>query len=120
MKRELKNINVLQAGFLLAILYGMGGLLIGLIYGLMFMVFGAVGGVAGSSSMSGGPSGGQMVAVMGGLGLMMVILIPVFYGAIGFVSGIIGSALYNLAAKWVGGLKFEVVDVGPTPGYQEG
>lgn len=28
----------------------------------------------------------------------------------GFIGGLIGAALYNLVAKWTGGLEFEVSD----------
>jgi len=34
--------------------------------------------------------------------LVMVMLYPLF----GFIGGIILAALYNLAAKWVGGIRF--------------
>ena len=34
----------------------------------------------------------------------------VYYTAIGFIAGIVISLLYNLIAKWVGGIKLEFVD----------
>jgi hypothetical protein len=33
---------------------------------------------------------------------------PVFYGAMGFIMGAISALLYNLFAKWVGGIELEM------------
>jgi H+/Cl- antiporter ClcA len=33
---------------------------------------------------------------------------PVFYGVIGFIAGLIGALLYNLFARWVGGFELEL------------
>jgi hypothetical protein len=33
---------------------------------------------------------------------------PIFYAVLGFVGGVIGAAIYNLAAKVVGGIEVEV------------
>ena len=35
---------------------------------------------------------------------------PIFYGVMGFIFGIIAACVYNLIAKFTGGLKFEVRD----------
>ncbi len=119
MQKELKRIHVLQAGLFLGIFYAALGLIFGLIYGLFMLLVGAAGaaGVAGSGGTGGpgAPGGPEMFALFGGMGLFMIILIPVMYGAMGFVVGIIASAFYNLIAKWVGGLKFDVANLGPTP-----
>ena len=45
-------------------------------------------------------------------GVVFAILMPVLYGAMGFVSGAIGGLLYNLLARWVGGFELEM-DVRP-------
>lgn len=42
--------------------------------------------------------------VMFGVGLFM----PVIYGVMGFILGIIGAAIYNLVARWIGGIEVEV------------
>ena len=47
-------------------------------------------------------------AVMTGLMLVMTILIPVIYGAMGFILGVISAANYNLVARWIGGIEVEV------------
>lgn len=33
---------------------------------------------------------------------------PIFYGILGFIMGAIGAALYNLFAKWIGGIEVQV------------
>jgi hypothetical protein len=37
-----------------------------------------------------------------------VIFLPIFYGIIGFVGGLISALLYNLIARLVGGIELEV------------
>jgi hypothetical protein len=46
---------------------------------------------------------------MGNMGRgVAVILVPVIYGVLGYVSGFIGAAVYNLVAGTVGGIKVTV------------
>jgi hypothetical protein len=35
-------------------------------------------------------------------------LAPVFYGVLGFLLGILAAWIYNVVAKWTGGIEFEV------------
>jgi hypothetical protein len=84
---EIKRFNILQTGKVLGVIYGMLGILI-----LPFFLIGII-------------VGGKEQAPI----LIMVIVYPV----IGFVGGIIGAAFYNLAARWVGGLKMDLVSEGP-------
>ena len=43
-------------------------------------------------------------AMMFGFGIFM----PVFYGVFGFIFGVISAAIYNLIARWIGGIEVEV------------
>jgi hypothetical protein len=88
MKKRLTRLAPLRAGVVLGTLYGLGGLIAAPI--LLLVAF--VGGQ--------GRAGGIALAVM----------IPVIYAAAGFLGGLIAAALYNLVAKWTGGLQFEVSD----------
>jgi len=36
------------------------------------------------------------------------IFLPIIYGVMAFIFGVIGAALYNLVARWIGGLEVEV------------
>ncbi len=42
--------------------------------------------------------------MMFGFGIFM----PIIYGVMGFVGGIVAAALYNLFARWIGGIEVEV------------
>jgi hypothetical protein len=92
MKKRLTRVTPLRAGIVLGILYGIGGLIIAPFF--LLAAFAGKGGV-----------GGVAFAVM----------FPVIYAVGGFVGGIIAAALYNLVAKWTGGLEFEVTDETPVP-----
>jgi len=40
-------------------------------------------------------------------GYLAIITYPIIYAILGFISGAIFAALYNLIAKWTGGIKME-------------
>jgi hypothetical protein len=82
----------LRAGFVLGVLYGILSLLV-----VPFVLL-----VAALGSRTGVPTPGIF------LGAGLEILLPVLYAAAGFVGGIIASALYNLIAKWTGGIEFDL------------
>jgi hypothetical protein len=95
MKKQLTHIAPLRAGIVLGVLYGL--------LGLVFVPFFLLASFIGSKNAPGGS------AFFGVFGL----LFPVFYAVAGFIGGIIAAAIYNLVAKWTGGLEFEVQDVPP-------
>lgn len=41
-------------------------------------------------------------------GHLAILINPLFYAIGGFVAGLVGAFLFNLAAKWVGGIKVEL------------
>jgi hypothetical protein len=89
------------------VLYAAAGLLIGIFFSLISLVAGSLAAAAGDDS-----------GLFGALfGVGAIILLPIFYGAIGFVGGAIGAWLYNVVAGWVGGIEVEF-DSGPTPPSQ--
>jgi hypothetical protein len=107
----IRRFSVFSVAKIQALLAFVIGLLIGIIYGLAFMVFGAA-----MSSLA--PRGDSQA--MGGvgsvvIGLIIMIAVPVFYGILGFVGGMIGALVYNLAAGVVGGVRFELESA--TPAY---
>ena len=97
--QSVSRIGVLSLAKMLAVVYAFLGLFIGGVISL-FSVMGAAMGRA-----AGGESGGA-VALLFGAGA--VIILPVFYGCIGFVGGLIVAPLYNLVAKVVGGIEIEL------------
>src|SRR6266480_789583 len=99
--RRIKRIAPLQAGKMLGVLYGC--------LGLIFLPFFALAGLAGAFAQQAqqtqnGPPPAFMAAMMFGFGIFM----PVFYGVFGFIFGVISAAIYNLIARWIGGIEVEV------------
>ena len=96
MNLKLKRIAPLQAGKMLASLYGL----------LSLVVVPVMFGVMTVASLVGRQHGGPPpFPLMFGLGLGFVILLPVFYAAMGFVCGVIAAFVYNLLAGWLGGFE---------------
>src|SRR5579863_10215339 len=92
-----KSVGVMSVAKIMGLIYGC----MGLIFVPIFLIAGVVGSVAGDKP-----------AMIGGvIGVVLAVLMPVFYGGMGFVAGAIGALLYNLIAGWVGGfeLKLEAV-----------
>jgi hypothetical protein len=87
---RIKRFSILQTGKLLGILYGFLALIM-----IPFILIPAI--LASSEGQF-----AQFVPL-----LVMMILYPVM----GFIGGIIGAAIYNLCAKWVGGLELELESI---------
>jgi len=79
----------------------------GVIYALLGLLFGAIvslASVAGAFAASGGDAG-----FMGALfGIGAVVLLPLFYGCMGFIMSLITAALYNAVSGVVGGVEVDV------------
>lgn len=88
MERELKRLGVVQTGKILAILYAFIGLIM-----IPFILL------------------GTLANSKGFITILPMIVMIILYPVMGFVGGIIMAALYNLVAKWVGGLRFTLEDV---------
>lgn len=93
-KRRIKRIAPLQLGKMLALLYG----IIGLIFIPFFLFMTAF-----SSQMPADQRTGVMA-----MGVGMAIAAPILYAVFGFIGGIIGACIYNLLAKFAGGIEVEV------------
>lgn len=100
----IKRFGVLSSAKIYGALMAIMGLIIGVIYGLFLMLFGAAMmsmSRGGSSALGAGAS--SIVAA-----LAMMVMFPVFYGVIGLIAGALGSVIYNLLAKLIGGLEIEI------------
>ena len=93
-KRIIKRFGPLQLGKILAVFYG----LMGLLFIPFFLIMALVSTQA----------PGQHRAPMAALGIGFAFIFPFLYAAMGFVFGIIGALLYNLVASWIGGIEVEV------------
>ncbi|HEY8995334.1 MAG TPA: hypothetical protein VIM71_11770 [Lacunisphaera sp.] len=108
MQVKLKRIAPLQAGKMLGVFYAAFSLLF-----VPFMIFFfAVGSMAAKAQGQAMPPGMGMLFGFGMIGLLFV---PVIYGVLGFVFGALAALLYNLLARWIGGLDltFETTEEPP-------
>src|ERR1044072_4993157 len=109
-KMQIKRVGVFSCAKIYSVTLAAFGIIIGVIYGLIFMV------VGGAMMAGGGRNSGSAGASSLVIGLIMMVAIPVFYGIIGFIAGIIGGLVYNVAAGFVGGLELELENM-DGPGY---
>jgi hypothetical protein len=98
-----KKFGVLSVAITWGILSAIGGLIVGLIYALIVTVIFAIPGRMDYALSELGASG------MGVVWLICIVAAPIFYGIIGFLSGLIGAAVYNVFAKRTGGIKVELL-----------
>ena len=90
----IKSVGVLSVAKIMGLVYGC----MGLIFAPFFLLIGLVGSMAGQAKS---PFAGMF-------GIVFAIFMPVLYGAIGFVAGLLGALLYNLFARLVGGFELEL------------
>jgi hypothetical protein len=89
MKKQITRISILQSSKIATILYFLMGFVYVLI-GIPMIIF-----------------GNDQLRIMGIIYCAMPFLLAVF----GFIFFVIFAAVYNMIAKWVGGMEFEVIDV---------
>ncbi|MEM9353250.1 MAG: hypothetical protein AAGA92_09570 [Planctomycetota bacterium] len=92
----LKRIDPFSCGQVLGVLYAAFGLVFGGFFSLV-----AVLGAAAQQDGGPGAAGGII------MGVAAVVIMPVMYGVMGFLGGLIGAFLYNLAAGFIGGVRVE-------------
>jgi hypothetical protein len=89
MKKQLTRISILQSSKIITALYVLFGLIYTLI-GIPLIIF-----------------GGDGMMIMG----IFYVAMPIVMGIIGFIFFAIFAAVYNLLAKWLGGVEVVVSDV---------
>ena len=93
-KIKIKRFEPLQLGKMFALLHGM----IGLIFLPIVLLFSLI-----ASKL---PPTQRVGAMAMGIGFML--FMPIMYAVMGFLVGVIGGCLYNLFAKWIGGIEVEI------------
>lgn len=101
--------NIIQSFGVLSVAKIMG--LINAIFGFVLMPFFLLIGLLGS--MIPNQNGPNPFAGVGGV--IFALLAPIFYGTIGFIFGAVGAFLYNLLAKWLGGIEVKLQPTGGQP-----
>src|SRR5687767_1760337 len=94
----INRVGPLSVAKLAGILYA----LFGLIFGAIISLVALAGSVAGNSYEPGA------VAMGGIFSVGAVILLPIFYGGVGFVMTLLMAWLYNVTARIVGGAQIDV------------
>ena len=92
----IKRIGPVSCARIAGVLYAIIGLLAGSIFSLAA--------VAGGSAFRDTPGGG--IAAI--LGVGTIVLFPILYGALGFVSTLLVAWLYNVLAGFVGGIQIDI------------
>jgi Na+-transporting NADH:ubiquinone oxidoreductase subunit NqrD len=95
---RLRSVNPVQLGLVLGLIYAV----LAIIVALLYVLFGA----AFFSAMHADYAG--MLPMMG---IGLIVVAPFAYFVVGFLVGLIGAALFNLVAGWIGGI--EVTFQGP-------
>jgi hypothetical protein len=90
----IKRIEPFQCAKVVGTIYA----ILGFIVGLLFTLFALMG----AGALGTLPFGGAI------FGIGAVVLVPLVYGCIGFIMSLIMAAIFNLAAKWMGGLEIQV------------
>jgi hypothetical protein len=93
--QRIKSVGVLSSAKMACVIYGCIGLLI-----IPFVLIGGLASFARGSNGAG---------AIGGLAFLGIgIFAPIFYAGMGFVVGAVTALIYNLAAKWMGGIEIEL------------
>jgi hypothetical protein len=92
--QTIKSIGVMSVAKIMGAVYA----ILGLLFAPLFLIAGLAGSLAGQHANPFGAIGGVIMAVF----------MPICYGVLGFVFGAIGAFLYNLMAKWIGGIQLEI------------
>jgi hypothetical protein len=91
---RIKSVGILSCARMFGGLYGC--------MGLLFIPFALIGGIF--SMFWPHPSD-----AIGGVALLaLTVLAPLVYGCVGFVVGALTAWLYNLIARWMGGIELEL------------
>ncbi|UCE66096.1 MAG: hypothetical protein JSU85_14795 [Candidatus Zixiibacteriota bacterium] len=94
-----KSLGLFSLAKIMGIIYAF----FGFIAGLFFSFFALMGAFLGSVLED---SPGPLVGMVFGIG--SVVLFPILYGVMGFIGGIVTAGIYNITARWVGGLEIEL------------
>jgi len=89
MTKRISHVAPFQLGIVLCVLYGAISLII-----VPFFILASVFGGSGSKSLP----------------IILIVLFPVLYAVMGFIGGIIAAAIYNLIARWTGGIELTLED----------
>ena len=103
----IRRVDPVSLGKIQAFVGAAFGFLVAIMWAGMMAIGGMAAGGFGGVRGGGGPPAGAGV-VMGAFAVGAVIGMPMMYALMGFISGLIGGFVFNLAAGMIGGLEIEV------------
>ena len=89
-----KSVGVLSVAKIMGMIYAC----MGLVFAPFFLLVGLMGSAVGQRNSP----------LAGIFGIGFALFMPVLYGVLGFIAGLLGALLYNLFAKWVVGFELEL------------
>jgi hypothetical protein len=97
----IKRVSPMSIAKMSAVIYALFGVIVGVFVSLAAMAgsFAALNQSAGSNAF-----GGMFSAIFG---VGAIIILPICYAVFGFIGGLIGGAIYNIAAGMMGGIEIE-------------
>jgi hypothetical protein len=101
MSQQLRSVGPVSVAKVMAVLYAIFGLLIGAVLSLVF----SFASIAGSAGFPGGTRSGPMGLLFG---VGSIIFLPILYAIFGAIGGLIAAGLYNIVAKYTGGIEIEI------------
>lgn len=97
MRQTIRSVEPFSLAKILGVLYAGIGLIFGALFSLVSL-FGFMGGMAAGE--------GRAFGMLFGVGA--IVILPVFYGIVGLIGGLIAGFLFNIAAKIGGGLVIDL------------
>ena len=92
--------------------------MMGTIYGCLGLIFLPLFLLADFGSLLLGRQNSQPLA---GIAMLFIaLLLPIVYGAMGFIMGAFSAWLYNLTARWIGGIQLELKAMLASPSLDPG
>jgi len=99
---RIRRFSVVKTATVVALMY----MVIVAIFAIPFFLVFAIAGF----SVNGGPT--QATGMFAG-GIVVALVAVLFYGLLGWVFTAIACAIYNVVARWVGGIEVEVIRADP-------
>ncbi len=90
-----KRVGVVSVGKVMGGIYALIGLIGGAIFSLVSLL-----GIA--------TSGAQESLMAGLFGIGAIVVLPILYGIVGFIGGILFGAAYNLIGSTIGGIEVDI------------
>ena len=100
---RIRRFGVVKTATVVAVMYVV-------IIAIVFVPIAILAIVFGASGSGGGNGTGAVVGV-----LVFGLVAALFYAVIGWIFTALACAVYNLAARWVGGIEVEIEPVAPPP-----